>query len=115
MHQDFRVEDAPVDVEWAIASGATQAHYQPPNRDPMRAAGVMLSPPRAREIAGCAADCKRLTNICDTIPIRWKGSAQRRNAKVVGLNVGQLRSRCVAIATSRTHEAYGRSLELAGC
>lgn len=43
MHLDFRVEDVPVGVEWAIACGATQAEHQPPNRDPQRLR-VMLDP-----------------------------------------------------------------------
>ena len=62
MHLNFRVEDVPVGVEWAIASGATQAQHQPPNRDPMRLR-VMLSPLRAREITRCTVDCKRPANI----------------------------------------------------
>jgi hypothetical protein len=62
MHLDFRVEDVPVGVEWAIACGATQAQHQPPKRDPMRLR-VMLSQLRALEITRCTVDCERLANI----------------------------------------------------
>jgi hypothetical protein len=43
IHLDFRVEDVPIGVEWAIACGASQAEPQPTNRDPLRLR-VMLDP-----------------------------------------------------------------------
>src|SRR5262249_29537167 len=79
-HLDFRVEDVPIGVEWAIACGAIQAEHQPPNRDPMRLR-VMLSPLRALEITRCTVDCKRTCeylghHVADchgslNVPVRW--------------------------------------------
>jgi catechol 2,3-dioxygenase-like lactoylglutathione lyase family enzyme len=43
MHLDFRVDDVPAGVAWAINCGARQAEHQPPNRDPTRLR-VMLDP-----------------------------------------------------------------------
>jgi catechol 2,3-dioxygenase-like lactoylglutathione lyase family enzyme len=43
LHLDFRVEDVPTAVEWALSCGAKQAEPQPANRDPNRLR-VMLDP-----------------------------------------------------------------------
>jgi hypothetical protein len=43
MHLDIWVADVPAGVEWATECGATEAEYQPKNRDPDRLR-VMIDP-----------------------------------------------------------------------